>query len=121
MSRLELYRDEVREAIRNRDGSAVFNGSVEHASIIAQEAFTHAKDSVRILTFKLDPDCYAQEPVLNAAQFFLADPSHKLQILIETELWDQKKQYKWAEHPLLKGLLSVTVAEGTTFSARRAP
>jgi hypothetical protein len=57
MNTFQQYRDEVREAILLRNGKPLINGSIEHARIITQEAFISAQNCVRILSYRLDPDC----------------------------------------------------------------
>lgn len=98
---LENYQEVVRSAILNRTGSPLLNGSVDHAAMITQEAFNNAKTSVRILSHKLHPDCYGKAGVLNAVKYFLADESHKVDILVESSLWDPANTFPWESHPLL--------------------
>jgi hypothetical protein len=104
MRSLEIYREKVREAILRRDGVPLLNGDVDHASIVVQEVLSNAKNRVRILSHRLDPDCYAKEAVRNAAAFFLADPDHSLEVLIEAYLWDDNNNFQWDKHPLISDL-----------------
>jgi hypothetical protein len=98
------YRDKVVRLITARTGEALMNGSIDDATIITQEAFNYAGSTVRILSNRLSPDCYARESVRNAAKFFLADPDHKLRILIESPLWDVNNNFEWHNHPLLQDI-----------------
>ncbi|MGA3305348.1 MAG: hypothetical protein ABSC26_04990 [Stellaceae bacterium] len=120
MPTFDQYRDEVREAILLRDGEALINGSIEHAGIITQEALINAQDSVRILSYRLDPDCYADEAVLNAADYFLANPSHHLKILIEAGLWNDGN-YDWTRHPLIHKLHQSLTQQNPNFEIRLVP
>jgi len=101
---LENYQEVVRAAILNRTGSPLLNGSVDHAAMITQEAFNNAKQSIRILSHKLDPDCYGKPGLLNAAKYFLADESHTVDILIESSLWDPANEFPWETHPFLEAI-----------------
>lgn len=105
------YRDKVVRLINERKGEPLMNGSIDDAAIITQEALSHAKDTVRILSHQLNPDCYAREAVRNAAKYFLADPDHKLRILIEASLWDVNSNFEWSKHPLIKDLLEFATGE----------
>jgi hypothetical protein len=101
---LEDYHQQVRDAIARRNGRPILNSNIEHATIIIQEAFNYAKKSIRILSSRLDPACYAQPGVIDAAKVFLADPDHRAQILVESELWDPQDHFEWDKHPLLDAL-----------------
>lgn len=122
MSQHEIYCEQVKDAILKRSGAVILNSSIDHAAIIAQEMFNNAKESVRLLTHKLDPDCYARTSVQNSITSFLASPDHRLQILVESGLWDPENRYDWNKHPLLKHFIS---SSGTDYSQqleiRRVP
>jgi hypothetical protein len=98
------YHDRVRTAIRERTGKPILNGNLDHAAIIVQEAFSNAQASIRLLSSRLDPACYAQRGVVEAAKVFLADKDHKAEILLESEMWDPKNNFQWGKHPMLAEL-----------------
>lgn len=104
MITLPEYHQKVRDAILQRTGEPLLNGTVEHATFITQEAFSSAQSKIQILSSRLDVACYAQPNVINAAKAFLADPDHELKILIEAELWDSNKNFDWSKHPLVAAL-----------------
>src|ERR1700733_5890670 len=101
---MPAYRDTVIRLIKERTGEALMNGSIDDAAIITQECLSNATNTVRILSNKLNPDCYARESVRNAATCFLADPDHRLHILIEASLWDERNNFEWGKHPFLRDL-----------------
>src|SRR5689334_15963734 len=117
MTPLDMYRETVRAAIRARTGTPILNGSFEHTGIITQEMIGHAEHNIRILTNRLDTDCYGREAVRNAARSFLADPDHRMEILIETGLWDNGN-YQWRQHPFFRDLLEFAVGENPRLTAR---
>ena len=80
---LEEYRERVEALARARQGEPVFNGSVEHAAVIVENMFFHSNERVRILTGKLNPRAYGPDKVMEEVKLFLAEPKHKLEILIE--------------------------------------
>jgi hypothetical protein len=98
------YKDTVVRLIRERTGEPLLNGTIDDAAVITQEAFNHATKDVRILSNRLNADCYARESVRNAARTFLATPDHKLRILIESSLWDESNKFEWEKHPFIADL-----------------
>ena len=104
MTKLMGYREQVRDAIARRTGEALLNGSIDHAAVIVQETFSSAKKSIRLLSSKLDAECYGRLSVRNAAQVFLADPDHSAEILVESSLSDDNDNFEWAKHPFLSDL-----------------
>jgi hypothetical protein len=79
----DLYRIQVASVLRGVVRDTVLNGTIEHASIVTEEAFKAASNHVRILSERLDPFCYANAGVLQAAKAFLASPDTKLDVLVE--------------------------------------
>lgn len=82
---LQEYREKVFSAAEQRDGSEpIFNGTLEHASVVMEAMFKHANERISILTGWLNPDVYAQLHVLVAARdFVLYHERAKVEILIE--------------------------------------
>lgn len=80
---MSSYKKHVRDLAELRDGTPVFNGSTEHAAVIAENMFAKANNSVRILNGKMNARVYASEGVREQISLFLADDDHKLKILIE--------------------------------------
>jgi hypothetical protein len=98
MSALLNYQEEVRDAILNRNGDPILNSTVEHASLITQEAFLAAQHQIRILSSRLDASCYAKAGVVGAAKAFLASKGHVLRLLVEAQ------NVEWKKHPLIMEL-----------------
>jgi hypothetical protein len=80
---LKDYKAEVKRAAVKRNGKPVYNASLEHASIIVENMFEHAHSNVCILSGALNARVYGREEVVEQAKLFLADPSHKVRILLE--------------------------------------
>ncbi len=80
---LASYRQLVKKLATERDGTPVYNGSLDHAAIIVENMFANAQSYIGILTGKLNPRVYGVEEVVEQARLFLAEPNHKLEILLE--------------------------------------
>lgn len=80
---LEDYKRVVRSAAKRRDGTLVYNGSVDHASILAEAIFENANKYVWILSEKLNARVYGREEVIEQAELFLADPDHEVRVIVE--------------------------------------
>ncbi|MER9216018.1 hypothetical protein NKI54_28905 [Mesorhizobium sp. M0663] len=80
---MNAYRARLRLAAALRDGKPIYNGSQDHASAIVEAMFEHANESVSILSGKLNPRVYGQSEVIEQASLFLAEPDHKLRVLVE--------------------------------------
>ena len=80
---LEDYRERVESLARERDGRPVFNGSLDHAEIIVETMFSHARNHVSILTGKLNARVYGTDEVREQARLFLADADHSVHVLME--------------------------------------
>src|SRR3546814_602454 len=94
---LEAYRKRVEKLARERDGEPIFNGSLDHAAIIVETMFAHARDSISILSGKMNARVYGREEVLEQARLFLVDPTHKARILL-----DDSDPSSLKEHPFFK-------------------
>jgi len=79
----DSYRAKVAKVFSGGEHETVFNGTLDHACIVTEEAFRAAKHHVRILTNKLDPACYGTPAVLDAALEFIANPDARLDVLVE--------------------------------------
>jgi hypothetical protein len=117
MNSLETYREQVRLAIARRDGKPLLNGSSDHAAIIIQEAFRSAKQTVRVLTSKLSPECYAVPEVCTSAKNFFLDNDHRAQILIEAP----KEKIDWKNHPFITELYQFMVEPDRRLEIRLVP
>ena len=93
---MESYRDRVEKLARDRDGKPIYNGSLDHAEIIVENMFAHAKSDVCILTGHLNARVYGPAPVMEQARLFLSNPQHTVKLLIE-----EPEKIEWKEHPFL--------------------
>ena len=93
------YRDKVREAISRRDGTPLFNGSDVHASIIVEEMFLSAEQSMLLLVNSLAERIYGTPDMIRAATAFM-ERGGKLRILVE-----DGNRFKLDQHPLMCELL----------------
>ena len=97
---LFVYRARIEALAEKRAGEPIYNDSIEHAAIILQNIFSHARHSVKILTGQLNRDAYARRGIVEEVKRFIEDDTHRLQILFETEsLVAEKKIY---HHPFLR-------------------
>lgn len=77
------YRAKVKEAARVRDGSPLYNGSLDHAAVLAEAIFANAESEVNILSGSLNARVYGTTAIVEKARQFLSDTTHKVRILIE--------------------------------------
>lgn len=80
---MEEYIERVMRAAAERKGEPVFNGSIDHARVIATAMFKHARKSVDIFSCDLNARVYGPDHVLDEAEFFLANKDHKVRVLLE--------------------------------------
>ena len=81
---LEEYRNEIDWLIINGLDENISNGSVEHAAVIIERMFKHARHSIKILTRTFDPQIFGQPDVIQYAETFLADTKNRsVEILVE--------------------------------------
>lgn len=118
MTTIQEYRDRVFAAAERRDGNEpIFNGSLEHASVVMEAMFRHAAERVSILTGRLNPEVYAQLNVLSAARdFVLYHERAKVQILIE-----EHAEWMLKVHPLLLVLNGVKGMRDNAVQIKRVP
>ncbi len=79
----EEYREAVARALNGLDDDFVFNGTVDHARVVVEEAFKAARQYVQILSNRLSAVCYGSTPVTAAALAFLALNDSRIDILVE--------------------------------------
>lgn len=94
---LDSYRERVEELARRRDGTPIYNGSIEHAAIVIEKLFAHASDRMLILSGKLNARVYGHGKVMREARLFLAEAGHLVRILLEE---DDEKDLK--DHPFFE-------------------
>ena len=80
---LAAYRKRVFALAEQKTGEAIYNGSIEHASIVMEALFGYAEKTVKILTGFLNPAVYGSVEVVIAAHRFLSDRSRQVEILLE--------------------------------------
>jgi len=100
------YRDVIHAAIKQRTGSILLASTTDHISSLLCEVFVAANLRIRILTERLPPEIFARASVCDAAQFYLADPQHHLDVLVEADLWDPGRNFLWKAHPFFQRLIS---------------
>lgn len=91
------YRQQVKDAALKRSGEPLYNGSLDHASVLAAAMFEHAKSDVCILTGKLNAHVYAKPDVIQRARLFLATPGHTVKVLLENP-----DEIDAEDHPFVK-------------------
>lgn len=100
MTDTRVYRHLMEQLARRRMNQRVSNGISEHASILFETMFRHAKEEVRIFTGELRPSVYGTPTLISAAKDFLSRTSTRLRILIEQPADVEALR----EHPLLRVL-----------------
>ena len=104
MARLDLYREMVKEHAWKRSGAPIFNGSMEHASVVVETLFSTAQEQVSILTGSLNPRIYGRERVVAEAKLYLAvSHTNRLRIMLESDSEIDRQR-----HPLFRGHVKIT-------------
>jgi hypothetical protein len=80
---IDRYRKHVRELAAKRDGTPVYNSSLQHASVLAETMFEFGNKEVCIFSGKLNANVFGTPEVLKRAELFLADPATKVRVLVE--------------------------------------
>lgn len=80
---LDTYKSKVREAALRRTGEPLYNGSLEHASVLVEAMFEHGNRCVRIFSGRLNANVYGTNEVVEKARLFLSDPSRRIEILLD--------------------------------------
>ena len=79
------YARKLNSALIEKSGHTTFNRDAVHASIVIHIAFLHAKETVLLLSQKLDALIYSNPWLIEKIERFLAHGG-KLRILVETEV-----------------------------------
>lgn len=88
---LQEYREFVRRRAIEHDGQAIYNESIEHASIVVENLFKNAMEKIVVLSGSFNPRVYGRDEVVKEAELFLAlSPENKLQIIIESDLKESR-------------------------------
>jgi hypothetical protein len=82
---MEEYRETVRRLAGERSGESFYNNSPGHAAIIFESLLGTAEHEICFITTALNPDVFGQSEVVDAAQRFLSNGSHRMRILFEQE------------------------------------
>lgn len=83
---MKEYAEKIDRLIREKTGEAVPNSSIDHASILLERMFDNAQSSVRIFSGSLNKLAYGRPEILAAAERFLWDESHHLDIVVEDDI-----------------------------------
>jgi hypothetical protein len=82
---MEEYFARVAKAASERNGEPIYNGSLDHARIIAEALFKHAQKSVDVYCGELNARVFGPDRILDEAEQFLASPNHSVRILVENK------------------------------------
>ena len=80
---MDGYRRKVKEAALKRSGEPIYNGSLDHASVLASALFEHAREEVCVLSGELNAHVYGTDDVLERARLFLSTRGRKIRVLVE--------------------------------------
>lgn len=94
---MEEYVERVTRAATERKGEPIFNGSVDHARVIAATMFKNAKSSVAIFAGDLDARVYGPDDVLDEAEFFLSRSENSVRVILE-----EADTHLLLKHPFFK-------------------
>ena len=109
---LDAYRERVFSIASQRNGEAVYNGSMDHAAIVIEAMFAHAQKDFVILTRNLNARVYGREEVVEQAKLFLSGGAdNALKVVLEENIPENRKQ-----HPFFQAL-----SEYNNFLVRYAP
>ncbi|MHB8286160.1 MAG: DUF7931 domain-containing protein [Caulobacteraceae bacterium] len=95
------YRAQVSELLSGARSGRALNGTIDHASVVVEQAFAVARSHVRILTHSLDGQCYSRIAVRKAALDFLQRDGTSLEILVE----DSSAASQASTHRFLRDVL----------------
>lgn len=109
---MEEYQKYVRRLAQERTGESFYNNSPSHAAVILEALLDNAREKVCLITTSLNPEVFGNEGVISAAQKFLSDGTHVMQILIETD----PEESISTGHPLAQELV-----QHNTVAVRRLP
>lgn len=82
---LDAYRVRVAGVFRSTAGDSVFNGTLDHARIVTEEAFNAADSCVRLLMNRAPSRQFDCDEVVGAVEQFLDKPGARLQVLFERD------------------------------------
>jgi hypothetical protein len=82
---LGAYRLKVADVFRSVEGAAEFNGTIDHARIVTEEAFSAAGCSVFVLMHSAASEQFNCDAVVRAAQGFLEKDGSHLRVLCERD------------------------------------
>lgn len=80
---MDDYREDVERLAVLRTGEAFYNSSIDHAAVIIEKMFRHAKSEICIITKQLNGRVFGQDQVVDEARRFLSNANHSVKILME--------------------------------------
>lgn len=84
---MDYYRKLVKHLADEKSTDLIPNGGTDHAEVLIDNIFSHAKNSVRVFTGHLNSRVYGTDSVVSKAMDFLqSGPETKLSILIQEDL-----------------------------------
>ena len=97
---MEHYRKLVKRLADEGSSDLIPNGGTEHAEVLIENIFLHARDVVRVFSGELNARVYgASNIVENAKEFMQSGSGKKLQILIQDYSYDDHLRYE--KHDLI--------------------
>ncbi|MDE0006246.1 MAG: hypothetical protein OXQ29_26455 [Rhodospirillaceae bacterium] len=86
MESLNSYAMRLERALKKDKEYRDYNKDARHATVVLSVSFRHAKQEIRLLSNKLDPELYASPGFLSEFYPFLGDPEKRLRILVESDI-----------------------------------
>lgn len=82
---MDDYRAEVERFASERTGDPFYNSSLEHAAVIIEKMFAHARNEVCIISSHLNARVFGRDEVVDEVQAFLGNANHKVRIILEDD------------------------------------
>lgn len=82
---MDDYREEVERFATERTGAPFYNSSIDHAAVIIEKIFRHASKEVCIVSSHLNARVFGRDEVVEEAQAFLGNGTHRIRVIIEDE------------------------------------
>lgn len=84
---LQEYQKRVIECIHNPEcDEVILNHNIEHATVLIEQMFIHAVQTINLLSISLDSRLYAKDNVVSAIKEFLTKDGTTLNIVTEEKI-----------------------------------
>lgn len=88
---LEKYRDYLEDLAKRHSEETFTNAGKEHASILMSTLLNYTQGEARIFCEGFKPELITTQPYWNSLEQYLKEDSHKLYVMVETDLYLDKE------------------------------